>query len=253
MSNRAPQALEVGYLPPDGSTPAANPPAMAWLYEPEAAAYFLELSQDPDFPPDATLRIARTPYCLYTHTEPLAVGRWHWRYGLWTEQGERSDWSAPRSFLISPEAVVFPRPTVDSVRDMLPDHHPRLFLRPEQVAQLRLAAQGELAARWQALRSRADRYLEPELIPEPPPWTDGLWNAAEWRRNYGAVVKACNGIETMAFAYLISGEEKYARRVREWLLHIASWDPAGSTSIKVNDEAGMPILHITSRAYDWVH
>ncbi|UCH35305.1 MAG: DUF4962 domain-containing protein, partial [Armatimonadota bacterium] len=77
--------------------------------------------------------------------------------------------------------------------------------------------------------------------------------AAEWRRNYGAVVKACNGIETMAFAYLISGEKKYAQRVREWLLHIASWDPAGSTSIKVNDEAGMPILHITSRAYDWIH
>jgi hypothetical protein len=253
VSNREPQALEVGYLPADGATPAANPPAMAWLPEPNAIAYFVELSQDPAFPPGATLRIARTPYCLYTHTEPLAPGRWHWRYGFWTREGQRSGRSVTRSFVVTPQAAVFPRPSMEFVRSKLLAEHPRLFMRPEQVESLRRAAQGDLHDRWLKLKARADRYLTKELTPEPPPWTDGKWNAPEWRANYAAVVSACDAAETMAFAYLISGDERYARRTREWLLHIASWDPAGSTSIKVNDEAGMPILHVTSRAYDWIY
>src|SRR5512144_2550643 len=56
---------------------------------------------------------------------------------------------------------------------------------------------------------------------------------------------------TLAFCYFLSGDERYGEGACKWLLHFASWNPAGTTSMDVNDEAGMPILHITSRAYDW--
>jgi hypothetical protein len=48
--------------------------------------------------------------------------------------------------------------------------------------------------------------------------------------------------------YLLSGDKRYGEGARKWLLHFASWNPAGTTSMEVDDEAGMPILHITSRA-----
>src|SRR5690606_17728719 len=40
---------------------------------------------------------------------------------------------------------------------------------------------------------------------------------------------------------------------RRWMLHIAGWDPAGSTSWAGNTESSMPILYKLSRAYTWAH
>ncbi|MGH9659281.1 MAG: DUF4962 domain-containing protein, partial [Bryobacteraceae bacterium] len=66
-------------------------------------------------------------------------------------------------------------------------------------------------------------------------------------------VRAVEIAETLAFCYLLAGDKRYGEGARKWLLHFASWNPAGTTSMDVNDEAGMPILHITSRAYDWAY
>src|ERR1019366_2877875 len=57
----------------------------------------------------------------------------------------------------------------------------------------------------------------------------------------------------LAFCYMLSGDRRFAEGARKWLLHIASWKPLGTTSMEVNDEAGMPILHSGSRAYDWLY
>jgi hypothetical protein len=90
-------------------------------------------------------------------------------------------------------------------------------------------------------------------MPEPPPWTGGKWNAPEWRRNFVDTLRAVEKAETLAFCYLLSGDKRYGEAARRWLLHFASWNPAGTTSMDVNDEAGMPILYMTSRAYDWAY
>src|SRR5687767_14575662 len=79
VSNRVPGADDIGYLPVDGATVATNPPALAWLPEPGAAAYSVQFARDAKFGRDA-ITIAKTPYVLYTHTTTLAPGTWHWRY-----------------------------------------------------------------------------------------------------------------------------------------------------------------------------
>jgi len=252
VSNRAPGPDDIGYLPADGVTVDTNPPALAWLPEPGADAYTVQLARDASLR-SGVITIAKTPYVLYTHTATLAPGKWFWRYACLDSHGERSAWSSARSFTITPDAQPFPRPGEDLISSRMPGQHPRLMLRPEDLASVRKARMGAQEKRWNGLVADAERYLKTDLIPEPRPWTDGKWNAPEWRENFLQTTKAVEIAETLAFCYLLSGDRRYGEAARKWLMHIASWEPLGTTSMKVNDEAGMPILHIGSRAYDWAY
>jgi hypothetical protein len=244
--------MEIGYLPADGSNVRTNPPALAWLPEPGADAYAVQLARDQAFA-RGVINVPRTPYVLYTHTATLEPGTWWWRYGCLDGQGNRSAWSQARRFSIAAGAQPFPRPNDELIRKRLPAGHPRLMIRPEEVAMFRAARNGAQKARWDELVKNAEEYLKAPLMPEPPPWTDGKWNAPEWSRNFRDTTRAVEMTETLAFCYLLSGDKRYGEGARKWLLHFATWNPAGSTSMDVNDEAGMPILHYTSRAYDWAY
>ncbi len=252
VSNRAPAVDDIGYLPREGVAAATNPPALAWLPEPGAAGYAVQLARDAQFE-RGVITIPRTPWVLYTHTAVMEPGVWYWRYACTDRAGARGAWSQTRSFRIAADATPFPRPDEALIRARLPRRHPRLMLRLEEVEMFRAARKGAQRARWEELVRTAEGYLETPLIPEPPPWTDGKWNAEEWRRNYAQGSKASEIAVTLAFCYMLSGEERYGEGARKWLLHIATWDPAGSTSMVVNDEAGMPILYNTARAYDWAY
>ncbi len=48
-------------------------------------------------------------------------------------------------------------------------------------------------------------------------------------------------------------DEKYAKGARDLLVALTTWDPEGSTQYRYNDEAAMPLLYMTSRAYDWAY
>ena len=252
VSDRAPGVDDIGYLPAEGAVAATNPPALAWLPERGADGYAVQLARDARFE-RGVITIARTPWVLYTHTATLEPGVWHWRYACADASGARGAWSKARSFRVAPDAQPFPRPDEDLIRSRLPRQHPRLLLRPEEVESFRAARSGAQKARWDELVRTAEEYLNAPLIPEPPPWTDGKWNADEWRRGMAQGTRASEIAETLAFCYLLSGERRYGEGARKWLLHLATWDPAGSTSMAVNDEAGMPILYNTSRAYDWAY
>lgn len=252
VSNRPPAEDDIGYLPADGATAGINPPGLAWLPEPGAVAYMVQLARDADFE-RGTITIEKAPYTLYTHTSILEPGIWYWRYACLDSTGTRSNFSQVRTFRITADVPQFPRPSEDLIRKELPGMHPRLMLRPEELETFRQARTGSQKERWDELVQTAEEYLKLELIPEPPPWSDGEWNAEEWRFNYQQATKASEIAETLAFCYMLSGDRRYGEGARKWLLHIASWDPDGSTSMAVNDEAGMPILYNTSRAYDWAY
>jgi hypothetical protein len=252
VSNRAPQIDEIGYLPADSAMVGTNPPALAWLPEPGAEAYAVQFARDAEFSRDV-ITIAKTPYVLYTHTATLAPGTWWWRYACEDGKGERSAWSKLRNFTIARDAQPFPRPSEEQVRELLPAIHPRLMMRPEEVEPFRQACLGPQKERWDQFRAAAEEQLSRPLTPEPPPYTNGQFSADEWRHNYSETIKACTVAETLALCYRLTGEPRYGDGARKWLLHIASWDPAGTTSLEINDECGMPILFVTSRAYDWAY
>lgn len=257
VSNREPAPGEAPYSPPDGSTVQTSPPGFVWLPEPDAQTYTLECSSDPGF---ASPEYSISQLTLNVHCPAYLfdTGEWHWRYRYETADGRTSEWSLVRSFTIPAGAVPFPKPRLlDLVRSM-PREHPRLFLRPGEAAQFAEDRKTFDAALWENFIRHADEMLEtPVVADEPPPYpSDGpLAGSAEnirvWRENRRITVNAVDHAANLAFAYLLTGDERYGNRSKEWTLAVMAWPPDGATSYRVNDECAMPIVSRVSRAYDW--
>ncbi|MCU0871926.1 MAG: DUF4962 domain-containing protein [Pirellulaceae bacterium] len=256
ISNRPPKAGEVGYRPGDGETVRLNPPSFIWLHEKEAAAYAIQWATKPDFGDAETA--GGFVWNTYTHHAPLAPGQYYWRYRYTAQDGRQSGWSAGRKVVVPADAKPFPMPTRAEQRQRVPEGHPRLFLRPEDLPRLRGLAAGELADGFGKLRAEADRILQAGPTPEPVHRgsardKEDLEAIKYWWPNREQTERACKEAETLAFVYLLSQDRKYGEAARRWVLHLASWDPDGPTNFRLNCEAGKPMLYRPARAYDWAH
>ncbi|MBE0543918.1 MAG: DUF4962 domain-containing protein [Verrucomicrobia bacterium] len=254
INNRAPRPDEIGYRPADGTTVRMNPPSLTWLHETATQTYTVQWSRRADFS-DATTT-TNLPFNVHTHSAALAQGQYFWRYRFTGKEGKTSGWSVSRSFTVPADAIEFPMPTRAQQRERVPQAHPRLFMRPEDLPRLRELAKGRDDAAFARLRAEADRYIADGPTPEP----EHLGSATDkenkelikyWWPNRTQTEKACREAETIAFVSLLSGEKKYGEAARKWILHLASWNPDGPTNFRLNCEAGKPMLYRLPRAYDW--
>jgi len=254
ISNREPRPDEIGYRPADGANVRMNPPSLTWLHETAAQTYTVQWSRHKDFAEATTAN--NLPFNVHTHSAPLDAGQYFWRYRFAARDGKDSDWSLARTFTIPTDAIEFPMPTRAQQRERVPQAHPRLFMRPEDLPRLRELARGSQAAAFAKLRAEADRFIAAGPTPEP----EHLGSATDkenkelvkyWWPNRQQTEKACREAETIAFVYLLGGEKKYGEAARKWVLHLASWNPDGPTNFKLNCEAAKPMLYRLPRAYDW--
>lgn len=263
ITNRAPAPDEVGYRPADGASVPLNPPSFLWLHEPAAVTYTIQWSLDEQFnsPQNqitAPQIAAGIPWNTYTHHTPFNPGMYYWRYRFTDAAGATSNWSQVRKVIVPPDAQPFPMPTRAQQKERVPQQHPRLFIRPEDLPNLRQLAKGREAKLFASLQSAADKFIAAGPTPEP----EHMGSAREkdnaelvkyWWPNREQTMKACNEAETIAFVYLLTQDEKYKAAARKWILHLASWNPDGPTNMTMNCEAAKPLLYRLPRAYDWAY
>jgi len=247
-----------GYRPADGHVVSINPPVFSWRPVSDASGYRVQVAADADFE-DLAYEVVDTPWSGHVPDTTLAPGAWYWRYAAHDAQGESTDWSTVRRFEVPVEAVPFPQPPLAELQARIPAEHPRLFFRPEEIETFRELAEGRLAEHWANILRRAERLLEdPPDTTEPPLYgPDVEPRGAEWRRiwwgNRTHAIAVTDAAATLAFAYRISGDERFGHAARELVMAFAEWDPAGSTNYRYNDEAAMPLLYYPARAYTWAH
>ncbi len=256
LDERPARPDEWGYRPADGATVPLNPPNFTWVAPANTATYDVQWSQDRTFPEGATTTVTGVAWPAYTHAEAFAPGTWFWRYRAVPARGAGTAWSRVRRIEVPASAAVLPMPTVAQQRARVPAGHPRLFLRPEDLPRLRELARGREAAAFAALQRAADGFIQAGPTPEPAHKGSARdKNNPElikyWWPNREQTERACVEAETLAFVYLISGDNKYGEAARRWVLHLASWDPKGNTNFALNCEAGKPMLYRPARAYDW--
>ncbi|MDP6777361.1 MAG: DUF4962 domain-containing protein [Candidatus Latescibacteria bacterium] len=235
--------------PRNGSRPGTNPPVFAWKPVDIETGTHLMVARDEAFS-DLCLDVKRLQEPAFLPEEALAPGRYFWKWSAGSSESEVFE------FEITPEAVVVEVPSVDEWLRRFSEGHPRMYIRPEDVQALRESRQGEGAEAWEALKHRADVLLEEshELEEPPflPPWSEDYDKTYRiWSRIASAARGFIGGAETLALAYLSSGEAGYARAACLRMASVSRWDPEGSSHISHNDEAHMPVIWHGPKACDW--
>ena len=251
-------AGEWGFRPADGAASERNPPAFSWRPQEGAARYTLQIAPDDSFE-RVEYQASGVEFSVHCPSEALQRGTWSWRFRFEDASGRASDWSRVRHFEIGPDSTVFPFPSRDELLSRVPDAHPRLFLRPENVAGLRETLQHDEPDALAELLARCDAILaDPPPTGEPPTYPAGMERGSDpwreiWWGNRRYTIAVLDGAATLGFAYVITEDETYAEGARRLLMAAAAWDPRGSTGYRYNDEAGMPYAYHFSRTYTFIH
>ena len=249
---------EWGYRPASQSVSAVTPPSFTWRPQKGIVSWEIECTRDDG---SRTVEYRREGVKFNVHCPPrtFPAGAYVWRYRGVNAKGSATNWSCPRNFTIARQAAAMPLPTRAELLARIPQTHPRLFVRPEEIPHLRELARGPLKDQFDALVRQSEELLRsPPPTAEPPeypPDTEKL--GEEWREiwwgNRMYTIRALNGAATLAFTRLLGGKEEYALLAKRILLDCSRWDPRGSTGYDYNDEAGMPYAYYFSRTYTFLH
>ena len=236
--------------PRDNTRPGTNPPVFAWLPVPDVQEYRLTVARDAAFS-DLCVDELITDQPLYLPEQAFAPGRYYWRWSADAATGETF------SFEIAPDAAVVEVPPADEWLRRLPASHPRLYIRPEDLEQLRQSRNDMRARQWAHLKATADELLDEEHeIAEPPFLPDRHADYEAWYKVWGGILwnsrRFVKGAEALALAWLAGGEEKYATAACERMASISRWDPDGSSYLAHNDEAHMSVIWDGTKVCDWV-
>ncbi len=251
--------MEWGWRPAVGSQSMRTPPPFCWRPQQDAVSYALQVGRDQSM---QQIEYEVSDLTFNVHTPPVTfpVGQdYFWRMRYRDAAGRTSAWSSVRAFHISSDAVEFPLPALEQLKARISADHPRLFIRPEQLPQLRELAKGRLARQYQEMVRHCRKLLEnPPDISEPPLYPEGMEKLSpEWRKiwygNRHRVIDVLDAAALLGFAYQLDGNEQFGQLACDLLMAAMEWDPLGSTDYIYNDEAGMPFAYFASRAYTFTH
>ena len=248
---------EWGFRPAPDSTIQVTPPGFCWRPQKKAEEYEIEASRSADFA-KIDYSAKETSMSVKCPSKIFKSGKWFWRFRF--RQGEQwSDWSKVRSFTVAADASEMPLPARGELLSRIPKTHPRLFVRPEQIKELRERAKGDLKPQFDVMVKKADKILKkPPSTEEPPKYPKDVKRGSDaWREIWWGNRKRVHSVlaiaAELAFTWQLGGDEKYGQEARRLLMASAQWDPKGATGYRYNDEAGMPYNYYFSRTYTFVN
>ena len=248
---------EWGFRPRVGEDVAVTPPGFVWRPQKDAKQYGLQVAKDNRF---EQVVYEADNLDFFVHAPPVTIeaGAWFWRFRYF-DGAEWSAWSSVRAFTVPQNAKAMPLPLRNDLMGRIPQSHPRLFVRPEWIADYKARISGDLKPHYDRLVQECEKLLaEPPPTEEPPLYEEGMKRGSDpWRKiwwgNRRYTQKTLNAAATLAFTHLLDGNEQYAQLAKDLLMACATWDPKGSTGYRYNDEAGMPYNYYFSRTYTFLY
>ncbi|MCH2209512.1 MAG: DUF4962 domain-containing protein, partial [Lentisphaerales bacterium] len=111
-------------IPANETVVSQNPPSLIWPGDKKKKyLYRIQLSSSPEFSPETTIVSDVKAWCMYTHHEALAEGKWYWRWQR-KETDQWQDRSSTQTFHIDKSSY---QRQVKSFTDFLssvPNVHP---------------------------------------------------------------------------------------------------------------------------------
>ena len=212
---------EWGYRPAEGSVSQVNPPSFSWRPT-ENITWEIQCAQDEEFN-NIEYSAEGIEFNVHCPHRTFLPGTYTWRYRGKNKNGNYTNWSKMRTFTIAQDASYMPFPAREELLKRIPKTHPRLFLRPENLENLRELARGELKGKYNELVKKCEEILaNPPNLEEPPKYPEGTESLSEvwreiWWGNRERTITALNGAATLAFTRLLGGQEKYGLEAKRIL------------------------------------
>ncbi|MGG1554083.1 DUF4962 domain-containing protein [Paenibacillus ferrarius] len=248
--------LTVQYEPNEQTVLLENPPRFTWIpAKLEHDRYVLQISSSVTFEEGETRTIQPILYNLYTPDEVLEPGTYYWRYALLEDGGSQTAWSKIRRFEVAADLPETPLPSRTRRYVETSMQHPRLWLQAAEVESFRaqLVKDPAYCGFDDFYEKSVKIWADREPVAEPLPYPGNKRVAKLWRQMYMDTQEALYGVRHLAVAGKLLGDEALLDRAREWLQHVASWDPDGTTSRAYNDEASFRTAGAIAWGYDWLY
>ena len=246
------------FLPEDQYVSLQNPPTFRWPYVDDSATYEVIVCADSGLS-DVKYRQSGITTNFYQFSTTFEVGVPYYWAVRYTKSGSAGNWSQARRFRIDPDASACAVEDIDVILSRVPASHPRIFTRPEKVADLRnLKNTSETSRRaLESLKSRVDGYLAAGEIPAEPQDKESFANAAEKAVFDQALRTDCaRAYDTYWYCglyYMLTGDEQAGRMGIKALTEVSKWDINGVSSYKRQDQIHREIAYKGAMAYDWLY
>lgn len=213
--------------PSGGIEAEYNPPSLLWPVA-RNARYSVRLSQSADFT-GSVISEEDIPFAIFNPHRQLAKGLWYWQY-----KSDNGAWSESQCFAITEQTPLFVTADAQALVSLIPAARPRILVRPEQMDEFRKRANSYRET--QDILRIADHCLTANLPREQDalPKVQGRNDRENHKLAIDSSKKVGNevfeGIMSLAQAYVLTGNQKYAAAGRNWLMEVSQWDPQGATS-----------------------
>lgn len=260
--------------PADGYVSMQNPPAFTWKYVKEAVSYELCIYTDENC---SKKKYSKTGLInnYYNFSEPFEAGKTYWwRVRYYTEDGSNSDWTQGSRFRIDPDAYEFTVPETSVLKSRVYLEHPRVIAKKNELEDFRnLKNQSVNSLRYyNYITGRANNHYKNytsgamDLSKPVRPSDDDPDAVYNYERGItGVYTKLVGYAYECGYAYLLSGDERYAEVAKAILLAISPWgfveDKKGNLVYDVNDVTGYKnndtihrvITYKSAMVYDWIY
>lgn len=239
--------------PADGQSVGTNPPALLWPVADKADGYRVRLSQNKNFPENATRQSGLQNRAEFTTHTRLSDGEWFWQYATVKPSGETT-WSATHCFFIDSTSRVFETPEVNHFLQQVKNQpHPRLYVNQNELPLFR--AKNTQNTEALAIIAKARKQLDMPFIAEAPTRPRDTTGLTDFEKKvmmrfmyhqFGD--KARKPVLNFCLAYLLSGDETFIRAAIPHTMHIAAMDTDGWATQEDFNRAS--IMLALAEAYD---
>jgi hypothetical protein len=250
--------LTIQYGPDAGTEIVENPPRFTWLPVIEAEAeYVLRVSTSKEYPAGETRTFAPLPLNFFTPDVTFPPGDYVWSYAVCDPAtgAPVTGWSSDRAFTIAPDLPQTPLPARNTRFAKATRAHPRLWMTPDRLETFRKEVQADPERyTWSTFFEKSVLpWMDREIMEEPPGYPEHKRVASIWRQTYIECQELIYAIRHLAIGGKVTGDEAMLERAKDWLLAVAAWNPAGTTSRGYTDEWAFRVNLALAWGFDWLH
>ena len=242
-------------IPKDCAVVRDNPVAFSWT-QPSNRRLSVPWTLTLQSASGAPMGAFQTMSPRWTLPAPLANGNYRWRVSYQTADNEAvtSDW---RHFSVDATTDLVTLPSAaDLLKALKSRPTPRLLPQGMSWQSVSAAASaGEYKAAFSMLPRIADNTMKLAIPISPDSRAADSFTSASERAKWllglmQIASKEQTNIETLAYAWRLTGNAKYVNAARQRLLAFAGWDPAGASHEGVQPQANRGIYLALAIGYD---